>query len=94
MSSIISSGRSSSIVSDDKASSSRKGSISRAVDKAKAKLSRSPAGAEVLADDDEQFEKMKKKEVKKEQRKEEYERLNLGDQTKFGMKGGVSMNMN
>jgi len=71
----------------------RKSSISRVVDKAKAKakLSRSPAGAEMLANDNEQFEKMKEKEIKKEQKKEEYERLGLGNRTMYGM-GAARMN--
>lgn len=55
------------------------------MDKAKAKLGRS--GSEVLASDEEEFEKMKAKEVKKEERQREYERLGLSDQTKMGMKG-------
>lgn len=66
-------------------SSGRKSSIGRAVDKAKAKLRGS--GSEMLAGDEEEFQKMKAKEVKKEERQKEYERLGLGEQTKMGMKG-------
>lgn len=57
------------------------------MDKAKAKLSRTPSGAEELTDDQEDFERQKAKEVEKQKRKEEYERLSLGDRTKYGVSG-------
>lgn len=50
------------------------------MDKAKSKMS----GGERLANDENEFEKLKAKEVEKERRKEEYEKLGLGDRTKFG----------
>jgi hypothetical protein len=62
------------------------------MEKVKAKLSRSSSGAELLADDEKQFEKMKSKEAKKEQRKAEYERLGLGTQTVYGSRGQMSLN--
>lgn len=57
------------------------------MDKAKSKLSRRPSGAETLPDDEQDFERQKAKEVEKQRRKEEYERLGLEDRTKFGMPG-------
>jgi len=71
-------------------SSGRKSSIGKAVDKAKAKLRRN--GSETLAGDEEEFEKMRAKEAKKEERRREYERLGLGEQTKMGMKGAGGFN--
>ncbi|KAK3073934.1 hypothetical protein LTR53_004062 [Teratosphaeriaceae sp. CCFEE 6253] len=65
----------------------RKSSLNGMVDKAKAKLGRRPSGAEALAGDEEDFERQKAKEVEKQKRKEEYERLGLGDRTKYGMGG-------
>ncbi|KAK4957305.1 hypothetical protein LTR10_005267 [Elasticomyces elasticus] len=65
----------------------RKSSLGGIVGKAKAKLSRHPGGAEALADDEEDFQRQKAKEVEKQKRKEEYERLGLGDRTKYGMGG-------
>lgn len=83
-------GDSPSTSSQQQQQSGRKSSVGRAVDKAKAKLSR--GGSEVLAGDEEEFEKMKAKEVKKEERQREYERLGLGEQTKMGMKGAGGFN--
>ena len=65
----------------------RRSTIERAMDKAKSKLGRRPSGAEALADDEADFERRKAKEVEKQRRKEEYERLGLGERTKFGMPG-------
>ncbi|KAK6424134.1 hypothetical protein LTR95_016422 [Oleoguttula sp. CCFEE 5521] len=65
----------------------RRSSLSKAVDKAKAKLSRSQSGTEMLPDDEEAFEKAREREVKREKRKEEFEKSGLKEQTVFGMKG-------
>jgi hypothetical protein len=59
------------------------------MDKARSKLGRRPSGAESLAADEAEFERQKAKEIEKQRRKEEYERLGLGDRTKFGMPGGA-----
>jgi len=67
----------------------RKSSIERAMDKARSKLGRRPSGAESLAADEAEFERQKAKEIEKQRRKAEYERLGLGDRTKFGMPGGA-----
>ena len=53
-------------------------------------MSRSPSGSEALPGNELEFERQRAKAVKKQQRKEEYERLGLGDKTKFGTPGGVS----
>ena len=42
-----------------------------------------------LADDEEDFEQMKAKALEKQRRKEDYERLDLANKTKFGV-GGAS----
>lgn len=63
--------------------------MERAMDKARSKLGRRPSGAESLASDDAEFERQKAKEVEKQRRKADYERLGLGDKTKFGMPGGA-----
>jgi len=60
------------------------------MDKAKQKLGRKPSGADALPDSEEDFERQKAKAVEKQKRKEEYERLGLGDKTKFGMPGSGS----
>ncbi|OQO06269.1 hypothetical protein B0A48_08857 [Cryoendolithus antarcticus] len=65
----------------------RRSLLSKAVDKAKAKLSRSQSGAEILPDDEEAFEKAREREVKREKRKEEFEKSGLKEQPMFGMKG-------
>lgn len=57
------------------------------MEKAKSKLGRRPSGADVLPDDEQDFERQKAKAIEKQRRKEEYERLGLGDRTKFGMPG-------
>lgn len=58
----------------------RKSSVGKIMDKAKSKIN----GRERLSDDADDFEKSKAKEVEKQKKKEEYERLGLGDKTKFG----------
>ncbi|KAK5127165.1 hypothetical protein LTR85_008526 [Meristemomyces frigidus] len=65
----------------------RKSSLEQVMDKAKAKLSRRPSGTEALPDDAEDFERQKAKEIEKQNREKEYERLGLGDKTKYGMSG-------
>ncbi|OQO04244.1 hypothetical protein B0A48_10855 [Cryoendolithus antarcticus] len=80
-------GSSAGSMSSAKQQERRRSSLSKAVDKAKAKLSRSQNGAEILPDDDEAFEKAKEKERKREKRKEEFEKSGLKEQTMFGMKG-------
>ena len=57
------------------------------MDKAKSKLGRRPSNAETLPDDEEDFERQRAKAIEKQRRKEEYERLGLAEQTKFGMAG-------
>lgn len=64
-----------------------KSSVGAMLDKAKAKLSRKPSGVDNLPDDEEDFERQKAKETEKQKRREEYERLGLGDRTKYGMGG-------
>lgn len=61
--------------------------IERYVDKAKSKLSRRTHGAEILPDDEQDFEHQKAKAIEKQRREEEYERLKLKDRTVFGMGG-------
>lgn len=68
----------------------RKSSIDRAMEKAKSKLGRSPAGAEALPSDELEYERQRAKAVEKQRRKEEYERMGLSDRTKYGMPGGMS----
>ncbi|RMZ06411.1 hypothetical protein D0862_04624 [Hortaea werneckii] len=66
----------------------RKSSFGQAMEKAKAKLSRSkPSNSESLPDDNADFERQKAKDVEKQKRKEEYERLGLKEQTTFGLSG-------
>ncbi|RMY74614.1 hypothetical protein D0863_03133 [Hortaea werneckii] len=66
----------------------RKSSFGQAMEKAKARLSRSkPSNSESLPDDEADFEKQKAKDVEKQKRKEEYERLGLKEQTTFGLSG-------
>lgn len=62
------------------------------MDKARSKFGRSPAGAEPLAKDELEYERQRAKAAEKQQRKEDYERLQLGKQTKYGMPGGMSFN--
>ncbi|KAJ9627208.1 hypothetical protein H2203_003670 [Taxawa tesnikishii (nom. ined.)] len=54
-------------------------------------LTRKGKDRDVLADDEEDYERQKVKEEKKEQRKADYERLGLEDKVKWGSKGGMSM---
>ncbi|TKA31816.1 hypothetical protein B0A50_01895 [Salinomyces thailandicus] len=61
--------------------------IAQAMEKAKAKLSRRPSGSEALPNDEKDFEKQEARAVEKQKRKEEYERLGLAEQTKYGMGG-------
>ncbi|RMX79497.1 hypothetical protein D0869_08268 [Hortaea werneckii] len=69
-------------------SEERKSSFGQAMEKAKAKLSRSkPSNSESLPGDEADFEKQKAKDVEKQKRKEEYERLGLKEQTTFGLSG-------
>lgn len=65
----------------------RKSTLGRALDMAKSKLNRRPSNAETLPGNERDFERSKAKEVKKEKRKEEYERLGLGEKTKMGTPG-------
>lgn len=71
-------------------SDQRKSSIDRVMEKARSKVGRSPAGVEALPGNEAEFEREHAKAVKKQQRKEEYERLGLGERTKFGTPGGMS----
>lgn len=71
----------------DQGQEHRKSSFVKAIGKAKAKMSRSPSGAEELPDDEGDFERQKAKEVEKQKRKDDYERLGLGDRTKYGVSG-------
>ncbi|KAK4635181.1 hypothetical protein CLAFUW4_01427 [Fulvia fulva] len=64
----------------------RKSSLSKVIDKARGKLS----GSEKLPNDESDFERAKAKELEKQRRKEEYERLGLGERTKFGQPGAGS----
>lgn len=50
------------------------------------------SGSERLANDESDFERAKAKELEKQRRKEEYERLGLGDRTKFGQPGAGGWN--
>lgn len=70
--------------------SHRKSTIERAMEKAKSKLGRRPSDAESLASNEEEYERQKAKAIERQRRKEEYERLGLGDKTKFGMPGAPS----
>ena len=63
--------------------------FSKVVDKARAKMS---GGSEKLPNDEGDFERAKAKELEKQRRKEEYERLGLGDRTKFGTPGAGGWN--
>ena len=74
------------------AASHRKSSVERAMDKAKSKLGRRPSGSEALPNDEQDFERQKAREVEKQRRKEDYERLGLDDRVKFGMKGAGGWN--
>src|ERR1700761_6087605 len=65
----------------------RRSGVERVMDKARSKLGRGPIGAEMLPNDEEDFEQQKAKEIEKQRRKEEYERLGLGERTKFGSPG-------
>ena len=66
----------------------RRSSVGEIMSKAKAKLTRAPSGSEALPDDEADFERQKAKEVVKQKRQEDYERLDLEKKTKFGMGGG------
>ena len=74
------------------AGSRQKSSVERAMDKAKSKLGRRPSGSEALPNDERDFERQKAREVEKQRRKEDYERLGLDDRVKFGMKGAGGWN--
>ena len=62
------------------------------MDKARSKLGGRPSGAEALPDDEQDFERQKAKAIEKQRRKDEYERLGLGDRTTFGMPGSGNWN--
>lgn len=70
--------------------SSRKSSVSKVIDKARAKLSH--RGSEMLPDDEQDFERQRAKAEKNEQRKADYERLGLDDRVKFGTTGARGFN--
>lgn len=53
------------------------------MDKAKAKLS----GSERLPNDEREYQRMQAKEIEKQRRREDYERLGLEERTKFGTPG-------
>ncbi|KAF2754145.1 hypothetical protein EJ05DRAFT_479694 [Pseudovirgaria hyperparasitica] len=58
----------------------------------KAKLGGKGKKHQALPSDEAEFEKLREKEQKKEERKHEYDRLELGNRTKFGMgRGGMQM---
>jgi hypothetical protein len=61
--------------------------MSAAIDKVTSKLKGKGKDRETLLEDQENLEKIKKREQKKQQRKEDYERLDLKNKTKFGMGG-------
>ncbi|EMC93596.1 hypothetical protein BAUCODRAFT_37277 [Baudoinia panamericana UAMH 10762] len=65
----------------------RKSSLGRLVDKTVLKLNRRPSGAESLPNDEDDFQRQKAKEVEQQRRKEEYERLGLGERTTLGTPG-------
>lgn len=75
-------------------STSPKSPLAAAFGKAKAKIGelkerRASKGMDKLPETEEEFQKMKAKEEERQKQKEEYERLGLGDKTKFGA-GGAS----
>ncbi|KAK5131761.1 hypothetical protein LTR08_000592 [Meristemomyces frigidus] len=72
---------------DLKISGQRKSIMGGVIDKAKAKLSRHPSGAEALPEDEEDFERQKAKDVEKQKRNQDYKRLGLADKTKYGTAG-------
>nr|POF26094.1 hypothetical protein CFP56_22242 [Quercus suber] len=74
-------------VSEAGSLSQGKSPLFAALAKARAKLSRHPSGAESLAGGEEEYERLKAKAIEKQKRRDEYERLGLGDRTKFGMQG-------
>ena len=74
------------------AASHQKSTVERAMDKAKSKLGRRPSGSQALPNDEQDFERQKAREVEKQRRKEDYERLGLDDRVKFGMKGAGGWN--
>ena len=57
------------------------------MDKARSKLGRQPSDSVSIASSEDDFQKQKAKAIEKQRRKEEYERLGLGDRTKYGMGG-------
>ncbi|KAF2099279.1 hypothetical protein NA57DRAFT_55252 [Rhizodiscina lignyota] len=70
--------------------SSLKSPLAAAFGKAKAKigeLHERRGSRDKLPSDEAEFERMRAKEQEKERRREEYERLGLGDKTKFGAGG-------
>lgn len=71
-------------------SSGHRFSVAKVIDKAKAKVSKREGQS--LPDDEEDFEKQRAKEVKKEQRKADYERLGLDERVKFGTLGAGGFN--
>lgn len=58
------------------------------MDKARAKFT----GSEKLSNNENDFERAKAKEIEKQRRKEEYEKLGLADITKFGRPGAGNWN--
>lgn len=60
------------------------------MDKARSKFGRSHSGADALPSDELEYERQRAKAMEKQRRKEEYERLELDKQTKYGMPGGMS----
>ena len=77
--------------SDSKGSSQgpepRKSAMGEVIDKAKTKLSRRPSDSEALPESEEDFQKQKAKDVKKEKRMADYERLGLAEKTRYGTAG-------
>lgn len=84
-----------SLVEDNQASSKRcdsrtpceskqRSPLGQIIDKARRKA----CGEERLAGDEGEFARMKAKEIEKQKRREEYERLDLGERTKLGTKVG------
>ncbi|QIW96949.1 hypothetical protein AMS68_002467 [Peltaster fructicola] len=69
--------------------SSRKSSLSKAIDKVKSRLGKH---GEALADDEEDYERQRVKAEKKEKRREEYEQLGLDERVKFGTIGAGGFN--
>lgn len=58
------------------------------MEKAKTRFARRPSGSESLPENEAEFERQKAREVERQQRKEEYERLGLGEKTKLGDPAG------